>query len=154
MKNTPLWLAVGCQRKEMVKLLLRHHADASDRNTSQPFGDGRTPVMIAVHGPEHEKRPDPEILQLLIDHGADVDAIDGAGRSALVIAVGGNSLACVRRLLDAGASLEVHNGDWSLRNLAQWRGFTQIGEMLEEELRNRGEKLSMICHSTFPDQYI
>ena len=144
--RTPLWLAVWWQRKEMVKLLLRHHAKVAKR-----CPDYITTVMAAVcEDKPAGTRSDPEILQLLLDHGGEeiVDAVDAGGRSALVMAVGQDCVSCVRRLMSAGAEVVVHEEDgWSVMSLAELHGFTEVLNVLKEEMRKRGECMSLsLCY--------
>lgn len=58
---------------------------------------------------EAAKVGDETVLKKLIEGGADVDAKDRRGISALGVAVGFNRLPCVSALLDAGA--DVHMTD-------------------------------------------
>ena len=60
---TPLFWAIMCDNKEMVRLFLEHgHANPEQRRQ----GNGMPPIFMSLE--------DPEILQLLLDFGADIDA--------------------------------------------------------------------------------
>ena len=66
---TPLYWA---ESKEMVKLLLKNGAKVNIRNAG-----GWTPLHIALMSPNHAKL---EVVELLIQYGADVNAINLYGR--------------------------------------------------------------------------
>ena len=87
---TPLMAAALYGDAALVKALLAAGADPNAANSA-----GVTPLMWAA--------PRVEIVQLLLDAGADVDARSEDGRSALVIASGsGGAARAVRLLLDYG----------------------------------------------------
>ncbi|KAE8587619.1 hypothetical protein XENTR_v10022038 [Xenopus tropicalis] len=91
--------------------LARFVLDALDRKiVNSPAGEqGRTPLMFAVCLREAELRT--RFLRLLLDKGADVNAQDEAGRTAL-------SLACELGHLDAVKLLVQHNADPELPDRA------------------------------------
>lgn len=65
-----------------------------------------TPLMRAVSGSTRpaERR---EVIDLLLGAGADVDAVEQAGQTALIHAAHSDAVESVKRLLAAGASLRV-----------------------------------------------
>jgi ankyrin repeat protein len=76
-----------------IKYLLKRGADP---NSSNP--GGITPVMLAVS--------DPEKLELLLAHGANVNAISAEGKSALILAAAQKrALPAVKLLLHKGAQV-------------------------------------------------
>jgi ankyrin repeat protein len=123
---TPLWLAAKFGETEIVRALIAHGADARFA-----MKDGTTPLMIAVSaGAGQDRRDrmflDPEIIAdsrdrdaaltldtatLLIGAGADVDAANAAGDTALHHAASRRLDEVVRRLVDAGARLDAKNKD-------------------------------------------
>jgi hypothetical protein len=70
--NTPLTLAVK-QGKHYVELLIKHGA-----NVNLPVTDGITPLMAAA------LEGDVETARVLLDAGADINAVDSSGRAARV----------------------------------------------------------------------
>ena len=84
-------------RLAATKLLL---AAGADINAREP-GSERTALINAIgSGPGTNKEP---MIELLLEHGADVRAHDSQGVAALVWAVGTGNLKVVRLLLDRGA---------------------------------------------------
>jgi ankyrin repeat protein len=73
------------------------------------------------------------MVALLIELGADVDASDGFGNSALVYASALGSVSSARRLLDAGASVE-HGGLLGIRPMhwAVFRGDLEMIRLLHD----------------------
>lgn len=95
--NTPLILASGYAGVPAVKALLDRGAEVRATN-----GAGATALIRGA------TRPD--LVRLLLAHGAPADARSGIGNSALLIAArGANSHASVRLLLDHGASATASN---------------------------------------------
>ncbi|HLX52908.1 MAG TPA: ankyrin repeat domain-containing protein, partial [Aquella sp.] len=95
-KYTPLHMAYS---KEMAELLLQHHAQLESKNK-----DGKTPLYCALfnrnkpysgyfHKPTYnyqiyQEKYD-ELMQYLLEEGADSNAVDGNGESLLHRAIGG-----------------------------------------------------------------
>jgi len=98
-----LYIAVESSTPAMVKMLIRHGADVMKAPLS---GDRKQPMThrISVNGYG-------EKLQLLADAGADLNASDSSGNTALHIAVESMDALKTRALLDSGAKAEIANGD-------------------------------------------
>lgn len=75
--------------------------------------DDFTPLTFAIHTERVA------ISRLLIDLGADIDFIDGHGRSPLAWAVYQNSELCVKLLLERGADTNIFTEDRSLYDMSQ-----------------------------------
>ena len=135
---------------EMVELLIQHDADLSIRDTSlvdpddSDFGYEGDTILMAVF---EEWPPTPsgaEKLKLLLDHGSPVDVWDDEECTPLFMAV---RFECVKRvgyLLSAGAVIAREGEDDRFLiehhcDMEDEIAGRQIVEMLEEELRNRGE---------------
>jgi ankyrin len=80
--QTPLHLASFFGRVEMVLVLLSAGANASTENTL-----GLTPLHLVSQGPYHSEGDSVGITQLLLEHGADVNAQDKNHASPLDLAL-------------------------------------------------------------------
>lgn len=91
--NSPLYHATACNKVETVKLLLKYGAkiDIPDMHN--------TVINVAV-GTENQ-----ELLQLLLDNGANVNAKNNCGFSALHVACTQGILDCCRKLIECGANV-------------------------------------------------
>jgi ankyrin repeat protein len=90
---------------DAVNLLLARGATIDGRSRTRPLAtqSRRTPLMAAASGGHRE------IVQVLLDHKADLQARDEDGWSALVWAAVGGDLPTVKLLLDAGADVHVRS---------------------------------------------
>ena len=89
-----LGLAASSGEVESVRLLLSRGADASAGGSH-----GWTPLMMAAAS----ARPNPAVVELLLEHGADLHARDDVGRTALDWALMQGETPVVRQLRQAGA---------------------------------------------------
>jgi len=96
---TPLHIAVLCEQREAIKALVRLGADINNRNKDQ-----ETPLWIAV-----VNFKEPDILQLLLDLGAGIDARP-TGMTALDWAAFDGKSEMVRVLLARGANPQAGRG--------------------------------------------
>ena len=78
-------VAVGGRGQlEVARLLLQLNVEVNSRNNN-----GTTPLHLASHGlPDSESGGNPDIVRLLLDHGADVLARNSSGKIAAEIARG------------------------------------------------------------------
>ena len=90
---TPLLLACSTGQSEAVKFLLNANADP---NTADVDGDVSLHAAIAGYCSS-------ETLQILIDSGADVNAVNKRGRTAVLLGCLDGQMDSVKVLLDAGA---------------------------------------------------
>ncbi|BBA36212.1 Pfs, NACHT and Ankyrin domain protein [Methylocaldum marinum] len=90
-------------REDTAKLA----AGLSPGNVNLRDDDGRTPLMHAVLA-EH---PRPETMKLLVARGADVNAADHSGWTALHFAGQDQKAEAVRTLLEAGAAADPRDED-------------------------------------------
>ena len=99
--HTPVLYACTLMNAEIVKFLVMHGADFR-----KPTTDGRTCLMIAAQESK-------EICQILIDNGAEVNAQDSSGYTALHWAITFNNHPdiVVQFLLDHGSDPYVTNKD-------------------------------------------
>lgn len=82
---------------DLMKLLLERRADA---NLADSAGD--TPLM---------KASDAKTIEMLVEHGANINAIDLDRRTALMWAIGQGKVDVVRTLLEHGAKVGVTDSD-------------------------------------------
>ena len=97
--RTPLHLASQCGHFEIVRLLIKHGADADARNCSQ-----RTPLHLASF------LGIPETVQVLIELGADVNARDEEHKTPLHLALSSGSPETLRVLIKHGAKVTAPDG--------------------------------------------
>jgi ankyrin repeat protein len=108
---TPLAMAAKADDHELIRVLLALGADPNIRTYS-----GTTPLMAAV-GVEmfnpgedtHDDADAMETAQLLLDLGAEVNAGNSYGESAVLGATARGPIPLVQLLLDNGANLEVED---------------------------------------------
>ncbi|XP_029142269.1 B-cell lymphoma 3 protein [Protobothrops mucrosquamatus] len=157
LRQTPLHLAVIIAQPSLVKLLLSHGASPMvlDRNgqtalhlacehgslrclrellEGSPAGldlearnfEGFTPLHLAVGSSNSD------MVLALLDHGADVDAVDiKSGRSPLLHAVENNNLDMVELLLQHGANVNAQSyGGNTALHTASGRGLLDMLRLL------------------------
>lgn len=95
-----LYQAAHQGRARQVQLLL---AAGADRNAANNSG---VPLLVALQQPPLQPAK-ARILHILIDAGANLEAADKEGRTALLVAVQAGNTALADRLYRAGASLEA-----------------------------------------------
>jgi ankyrin repeat protein len=91
-----IYSAMSLGGLELIRALVEEIPDALDRRMSR-FEEGRTPLHFAIE----RKRYD--ILDLLIELGADLEAENDGGQTALAVAMLRGDREAMRRLHDAGA---------------------------------------------------
>lgn len=122
--DTALLTAVRQGDLAKVRALLDQGADPDARNA---YG---TPALFFAASPSAKgsaQKTSGQVLKLLLQHGAHVDAQAANGETALIAAAGSGSVDNVQRLLTAGAdpNLQTKNGDSALLE-ATTHGFTAI----------------------------
>ncbi len=88
--------AIAIGDVDLIRRLAEENPEALDRRMSR-FEHGQTPLHFAINRQRHD------ILDLLIDLGADLEARDLSGRTALEAAMLHGDKEAMRRLHDAGA---------------------------------------------------
>lgn len=120
-RTSVLSLAVAFGHEKLVRVLLEAGADPNGEN------QWTSCLHAAV-----DHLPDPDIVRLLLEHGANVDAGDGDGNTPLNFASRRDNLELARMFLDAGAD----------PNSTTERGYTPLtfagGEAMQALLRSRG----------------
>jgi ankyrin repeat protein len=97
--RTPLHLASQCGHLEVVRLLIKHGADANTKNWSQ-----MTPLHLA------SSSGIPESVQVLIELGADINARDEKHKTPLHLALSSGSPETLRVLIKHGANINTPDG--------------------------------------------
>lgn len=94
----------ACAWNDSIKVIDRLYiAGGGENRRLNELGYSRTPIMsVAIDG-------SPEVLQYLIEIGADVNLSDDRGNTALMLASKWNTPEIVKRLLEAGADLEARD---------------------------------------------
>ncbi|KAK3248636.1 hypothetical protein CYMTET_41905 [Cymbomonas tetramitiformis] len=121
--RTSLTLALAGAHESVVAALLEAGAGVN-------AGTGQRPVYAAA------ERGIVEILRELVDKGAEVDAEDGAGRTALTVALAFGQEAAARALLEAGAGVNAGTGRRPVHAAAE-KGMVEM-------LADGGQKVELV----------
>jgi len=125
------WTAVHlAATPEIARMLLEAGADIRARNRHRFAGPGNSPL----HGATYLNRPD--VVRFLLARGADPNAGDNAGLTALHLAAGNGWVECARELLIAGADANAKTNDNGVPK--QWRAVTPL-DVLSATERNRDD---------------
>jgi ankyrin repeat protein len=166
---TALHFAARAGYIDVVEVLLRHHCDvnALDRR-------GQSALMEACHGGPWKLEPADEIVQLLLDHNAQVDLLqasamgrtdlmasildrdaslidlpDAEGKTALFRAAHNNRLAAVQLLVERGA--DVNRAD-AVGTAALHRTSGQCSDELIRCLIDHGANAHLCCYVACGDE--
>ncbi|KAJ7487896.1 ankyrin repeat-containing domain protein [Mycena latifolia] len=135
--GTPLWSAAGEGHKETVRLLLENGADGTRPRVLQAASRGASPRILGA-GKEDDGAGQKtsiscrtEIVRLLLNHGADVNATGGEYGSALQAASELGHIEIVHFLLDNGADAKAKGGKYgSALQAASRSGYMEIMRLL------------------------
>ncbi|KAI0288057.1 hypothetical protein BC826DRAFT_721154, partial [Russula brevipes] len=106
---------------EVIELLLQHEADVHIRS----IGGSKWTLL---HWMSNAR-----LAQILLDHGADINALDAAHDTPLCRAAENGRLDLVRVLLGHGADIHIRGKrDWTPFQAAKSRGSTEIMQLLVE----------------------
>jgi len=126
-RNALLW-AIWRQYVEIAEILIQRGADVNVRNPD----DQKTPLIYVSLHPEMKEHH--HLIHMLVDAGADVNAIDRNDHSALFLSSMNGHGDCVEALLEHGAHVDhkqTHNGHTSLHAAAE-NGHNDVVEALLE----------------------
>jgi len=119
--QTALIAAVSHRSEDVVALLLEHHADPNIADNA-----GWTPLIYGAYF-----GADPSLLQRLIDHGAQINARNGRGITALFLASASGHEVQVKFLLDKGADRSIASAaGYTPERIAELKGLGRIVALL------------------------
>ncbi|RFU27758.1 hypothetical protein B7463_g8575, partial [Scytalidium lignicola] len=105
--GTPLHYAIRKSHEDVVEELLRNGADPNHSTLQPPVLDQ---IFVDICDEDQRLR----LLKLLIQHGANIDAIDANKTSPLIYAAQLGNIECAKYLLDHGADISL--ADYSERS--------------------------------------
>jgi ankyrin repeat protein len=124
--HTALKAAAWNGQFEMIRLLIERGANVRHRNAH-----GFTALHCAVGSPACDQQRQARCVQLLLERGAEVDAIDNSGGTTLMSAAWFGALPSVELLLRAGADATIKDQEGrTARDLAEQRGHVAITSKL------------------------
>lgn len=131
--TTVLMLAAHSGDLAMVKMLLEGGADVNACDVR-----GWSPLAKAVYNPEL-KVGFAEVVQTLIDAGANIEAAIGYGVRPLMLAAGYGETAVVEALLNAGADVRASNeGGFTALMMVKQKHYVDVINLLHEAEQNAG----------------
>ncbi|MEW4452455.1 ankyrin repeat domain-containing protein [Bremerella sp. JC817] len=166
---TALHYAAQAGHTEVAELIIRHQS-----NVNAADQQGNTPLAYATHRGPWKSKPAEDIIQLLIESGAEVDwfqaaalgqtqriaellsedrgllnTTDAQNRTALLHGVRNNQLAVVKLLVDQGADLGQSDpiGIAALHRTSQ-----ECSDELIQFLIDRGAKAHLACYVACGDE--
>ncbi|MEW6348698.1 MAG: ankyrin repeat domain-containing protein [Thermodesulfobacteriota bacterium] len=124
-------LMVACQwnQTQVVRFLLENGADVELRER----GSGHDALMYSCFS------GNPDLVELVLRHGATIDATDAMGRSALMIAASVGKAETVKVLLRTGANADLrdHSGATAL-DWARESGHRALADLFPAKGRRKG----------------
>ena len=121
--STPLHLAITEEKMDLVKKLLETgaHLEAKDDY-------GFTPLLEAVNANVPE-----EIIDLLLEYGADVHAVEKDNKCVLHFAAQSDNKDAVRKMIARGVSVDAEDKDgWTPLHKAAYYGSEDAAQVLIE----------------------
>ena len=117
------WVAKCSVRTGVFNLLLKHRAEINARMIS-----GETPLMVAIYS-----NNTPEVIEFLLDNGADIEVTEHHGGSPLIRAGWHKNSAVVTLLLEHGADVRARDEyDMTILHTAMALHGPDVVEMLIE----------------------
>jgi ankyrin repeat protein len=166
---TALHYAAQAAHFDVADILLRYHADVNARDNR-----GRTALVEACHAGPWKSEPAEEIIQLLLDHNAQIDLFkaaamgrtgliesildrdgrlidspDDRGKTALFHAARNNRFAAVKLLVERGA--DVNRSD-AVGIAALHRTSQQCSDELIQYLIDHGADAHLCCYVACGDE--
>ncbi len=167
--RTALHYAAMVGHRDVADVLLRYHTDVNAQDSH-----GTTALIEACHGGPWKLEPAEDIIQLLLDHNAQIDLIqaaatgranliasildrdtsaldtpDGQGKTALWHAAHNNRFAAVKLLVERGA--DVNRSD-AVGTAALHRTSQQCSDELIQYLIDHGANAHLCCYVACGDK--
>jgi len=147
---TPFWRAAQSDDVTVMRMLLDNKADPTIASK-----DGTTPLMMAAgvgwsDGQSHGATADaPEAIQICLEHGADVNAVNADGNTALHGASFRGAANVVELLVAKGARMDLKNKDGRMPiNMAEGMHIGPGGWVEHEEIVALFRKLMAATKTT------
>ncbi len=116
-----------------VEHLINQGANINDQSNR-----GRSPLMMAVHGNSTTHNM---IINLLLEHNADLELKDDQGGTALIMAAYTGNIETVRCLLNAKADIEASDNDiWTPLIQSVLSDSPEVAKLLIQHGANRSAK--------------
>ena len=138
-KLTPLHIACFIGSENIADLLIKNQANINIDITEKPIVE--SPLHLASLKNHHE------IVRLLLENGADIDAIDKNGKTPLNYAMSANSTETIEELIKRGANPDIKDEHGNLpshyldhlaqRNFSEERFINFLGGDLNSNIQNR-----------------
>ena len=138
--RTPLFLSVKNKHEQLIKLLIENEADVRigyKENSTERFYlvRGKNRGRAAWHYIAGEQVNEPEIIDLLVKSGANVNAQDAEGFTPLHMAAIHGNLKIVKKLVDLDADVNIVTTDGkNAAELAHLNEEMEIEEYLESKM--------------------
>ena len=138
--RTPLFLSVKNKHEQLIKLLIENEADVRigyKENSTERFYlvRGKNRGRAAWHYIAGEQVNEPEIIDLLVQSGANVNAQDAEGFTPLHMAAIHGNLKIVKKLVDLDADVNIVATDGkNATELAHLNEELEIKEYLESKM--------------------
>jgi ankyrin repeat protein len=135
---TPLMEACHCSQIEAVRFLIRRGANVNSATLNNPpeYLGGATPLLSAAK----IKDGDPTILAELLDAGADLEAADCCGNTALKWTETCGAANALKLLLERGANVNPPTtGGFSVLDQAAMHGHEEVAALLRAAGADEGE---------------
>ena len=138
--RTPLFLSVKNKHEQLIKLLIENEADVRigyKENSTERFYlvRGKNRGRAAWHYIAGEQVNEPEIIDLLVKSGANVNAQDAEGFTPLHMAAIHGNLKIVKKLVDLDADVNIVATDGkNAAELAHLNEELEIKEYLESKM--------------------
>ena len=128
--DTPLYIAVENGHQEIAAILAHKSTNSQkDVNWHNAIGE---PLLNIATGLGHT-----QIVNILVDYGADVNAVDYMDNTALTLAAANGNKAVIETLVAAGADIDHQNilGATAIMSAAK-NGHTDLAQFLAEQGAN------------------